>query len=184
MTLEKRDVPGYEGRYHLDPETMSVINSKTGRALKPRIDGAGYCEVQLWKNNERKHKTLHRLFSEVYHDNPDGLPCVHHKDESTTNYALDNLEWCTYSENQRSGTVNERRGRAISEAVRGKPRPWIAEQKGKPVIVTDEHGNETRYPSGREAARQLGVRQSGVTYVLAGQRKTVAGCRVRYATNE
>lgn len=54
-------------------------------------------------------------------------------------------------------------------------------KRNKPVIAIDGWGNETLYSSGREAARQLGITQSGVTYVLSGQRKTSGGYRFRYA---
>lgn len=54
-------------------------------------------------------------------------------------------------------------------------------RRNKPVIAIDGWGKETRYSSGREAARQLGITQSGVTYVLSGQRKTSGGYRFRYA---
>ena len=54
-------------------------------------------------------------------------------------------------------------------------------KRNKPVIAIDGWGNETEYPSGREAARQLGIRQSGITYVLSGERKTAGGYRFRYA---
>ena len=66
MKLEPKPVPGYENNYYLDPENMTVVNSKTGRVLKPRKDGAGYAEVQLWRNNKGTHKRLHRLFAEAY----------------------------------------------------------------------------------------------------------------------
>lgn len=53
--------------------------------------------------------------------------------------------------------------------------------KPKPVIAKDSLGNETRYSSGREAARELGIHRSGVTYCLSGQRMTAGGYRFRYA---
>lgn len=181
MVFEPKPIPGYEENYYLDPSRMAVVNKKTGRPLKPRLDGAGYAEVQLWKNNKGTHKLLHRLFAEAYIPNPDGLPEINHKDEDPGNYQLDNLEWCDHPYNINYGTSNERRGAAISKALRGKPKPWVAEQKGIPVIAIDGWGDETWYPSGREAARQLGIRQSSLTYVLSGQRKTAGGYRFRYA---
>lgn len=181
MNLKQKPVPGYEGRYHLDPEIMRVVNTRTGRPLKPTVDGAGYAEVQLYRNNKGTHKRLHQLFAEAYIPNPNNLPEVNHKDEDPTNFQLDNLEWCTHPYNMNYGTINERRGQNISKALRGKPKPWVAEQKGKPIVAIDAWGNETVYPSGREAARQLGVRQSSITYVLSGQRKTANGYRFRYA---
>ncbi len=178
--MEKKPVPGYEEEYYLDPVSMKVINRRTGRALKPMKDGAGYAEVQLYKHNKREHKLVHRMFAEAYIPNPDGLPDINHKDENPMNYALDNLEWCTKSYNQNYGTANERRGKAISVANRGKPHTWNSGKKRRPVVATNGWGEEVRFASGREAARELGLRQSGITYVLSGKQKTTGGYRFRY----
>lgn len=160
---------------------MRVVNTRTGRPLKPQQDGAGYAEVQLWRNNKGTHKRLHRLFAEAYIPNPDNLPEINHKDEDPRNFSLDNLEWCTHPYNMNYGTVNERRGRNISAAQRGKLKPWVAEQKGIPIIAIDGWGNETYYKSAREAGRQLNLDQSSITAVLRGRQKTVHGFRFRYA---
>ena len=180
LNLERKPVPEYEDHYYLDPDSMSVVNKKTGRPLKPQRDGAGYAEVQLWKNNKGKHMTLHRLFAEAYIPNADNLPYINHKDENPMNYNLDNLEWCTQSYNQTYGNVNEKRGPKISAALKGKPKPWVAEQKSIPIIAIDPWGEEYQYPSAHEAARQLNLDQSGITGVLRGRRKTIGGYRFRY----
>ena len=181
MNLTKKPVPGYEDNYYLDPENMSVVNKKTGHILKPQRDGAGYAEVQLWKKNKGEHKMLHRLFAEAYIPNPDNLPYINHKDENPMNYNLNNLEWCTQSYNQKYGTANNRRGPKISAASRGKPKPWVAEQKGKPIIAINPRGDRTRYPSAREAGRQLDIDQSHITSVLRGRRRTACGYSFKYA---
>ena len=180
MVLERKPIPGYEDDYYLDPNTMSVVNKKTGHSLKPRRDTAGYAEVKLWKHNKGTHKLLHRLFAEAYIPNPDNLPYINHKDENPMNYELDNLEWCTQSYNQKYGTVNERRGPKISKASKGKPRPWVAEQKSIPVIVISPNGEEIRYPSAREASRQLHVDQSSINSVLHGRRRMAGGYTFYY----
>lgn len=181
MKVNKKLVKGYEDNYYLDPDTMQVINKKTGRPLKVQYNKDGYPEVQLWKNNKRKHKSMHRLFAEAYIPNPDSLPMINHKDEGTIDYSLDNLEWCTQSYNQNYGTANSRRGPKISEANRGKPKPWVAEQKSIAVIAVDPYGNETKYPSAREAARQLGLDQSAITSVIKGRYHKTKGYTFYYA---
>lgn len=180
MQLVPKDVPEYEENYYLNPETMQVINKKTGRPLKPRTDNAGYAEVQLWKNNKGTHKRLHRLFAEAYIPNPDNLPMINHKDENTMNYNIDNLEWCDQSYNQNYGSVNAKRGVKISESTKGKPKPWVASSKGIPIISVDRLGNERRYNSAREAARVLDLDQSSITAVLKGKRKTTGNIRFYY----
>lgn len=180
MELTKKPVPGYEEQYYLDPERMAVVNARTGHCLKPHPDGAGYASVSLYKNNKGHNRTLHRLFAEAYIPNPDNLPCINHKDENIMNYNLDNLEWCTQSYNQRYGTANERRGPKISAAQKGRPKPWVAEQKGKPIVAVGPWGEESYYPSAREAGRQLGIDQSHITSVLRGRRRMACGYTFRY----
>lgn len=181
LIFEKKPIPGYEGKYHLDPENLCVVNSKTGRVLKTQYNSKGYAHVQLWKNNVGRHKDLHKMFAEAYIPNPDGLPEVNHKDENPRNCSLDNLEWCDHKYNMNYGTINERRGANISKAQQGKPKPWVREHKSVPVYAIDGWGNETWYPSGREAARQLNIDQSGVTATLTGRQKTTHGYHFRYA---
>lgn len=181
MIFEKKPIPGYEGKYHLDPEIMGVVNTRTGRVLKVQHNKLGYAHVQLWKDNKGSHKDVHRMFAEAYIPNPDNLPEVNHKDENPRNFNLDNLEWCDHRYNMNYGTANSRRGANISKAQQGKPKPWVQDYKSIPVYAIDTWGNEIWYPSGREAARQLNLRQSGVTATLTGRQKTVGGYRFRYA---
>lgn len=61
-----------------------------------------------------------------------------------------------------------------------KTRTWNSGMKRKAVVAIDGWGNETMFPSGREAARQLRINQSGITYVLSGKRKSSGGYRFRY----
>lgn len=179
--LDKRDVIGFEGMYHLDPERMAVVNSRTGKVKKPSINKTGYPGVKLWKDNKAYHKSLHRLFAEAYNDNPDSLPIVHHMDEDSTNYKLDNLEWSTLANNQRVGTVNERRGSAISKANKGSSRPWAKDIRIRMIIAVTPDGSEILFSSEREASRELGIAQSSISYVLHGTRASACGYTFRYA---
>lgn len=181
MTFEPKPVRGYEDLYYLDPNTLQVVNAKTGRPKKVRLDKHGYPELELFKDNRRKHKNLHRLFAEAYIPNPDNLPEVNHKDENKTNCHPSNLEWCTRKYNANYGTINDRRGPKISKALTGRSRPWVAEQKSVPVIGTDADGHNCYYPSGKEADRQLGMSPGSVANVLCGRQKTAGGYKWRKA---
>lgn len=78
-------------------EQGDVYNGKTKRYLKASLHNAGYLTVFV----DGKNRLLHRLLAETFIPNPDNLPCVNHKDGNKLNNDLSNLEWCTYSENNR-----------------------------------------------------------------------------------
>lgn len=44
---------------------------------------------------------LHRLVAETFIPNPDGKPCINHKDGNRKNNHVTNLEWATHSENNK-----------------------------------------------------------------------------------
>ncbi len=85
------------------------IRNYEEKILKPRIDGRGYYFVTLHGKTIEQLR-VHRLVSEAFIDNSNNKPCVNHKDSNRLNNRVDNLEWCTYSENTvhgiRAGNIN------------------------------------------------------------------------------
>ena len=69
------------------------------RILRPRKNRAGYMRINLCMP-QRATYTIHRLVAETFLPNPDNLPEVNHLDGNRLNNKVDNLEWCTTSENQ------------------------------------------------------------------------------------
>lgn len=76
-----------------------VISKKRNIEIKPNIKKTGYANAILSVEGKILHKSIHRLVAETYIPNPDGKPCVNHKDGNKLNNCVDNLEWCTYQEN-------------------------------------------------------------------------------------
>lgn len=76
-----------------------IFSKKTGKKLKYRLNDKGYPSVSLSVNGKAVFRRVHRIIAEVFIPNPENKPCVNHKDRDRTNFNIDNLEWCTYSEN-------------------------------------------------------------------------------------
>ena len=99
-----KSIPGYEGLYAVD-EYGNVYSLVQGRSRRKGIlrsyqNTAGYLKVNLYdKNGKCKKKYVHRLVAEAFIPNPLHKPNVNHKDCNVKNNSVDNLEWCTQSEN-------------------------------------------------------------------------------------
>lgn len=71
------------------------------RILKPYLGTNGYYMVTL-SNRGRKCKfPIHRLVATAFIQLNKDKPCVNHKDGNKLNNKVDNLEWNTYSENNK-----------------------------------------------------------------------------------
>lgn len=95
-----KPITGYGGKYEVSNlgNVKSFVIYKNGRIIKPS-NTDGYLRVMLYDNG-RKTFTVHRLVLQTF------LPIeenkeVNHKNHITTDNRLENLEWCSSSENKR-----------------------------------------------------------------------------------
>ncbi len=72
-----------------------------GKLINGEICKTGYKRVHVSHNGIEYKFLVHRLVAMAFIPNPDKLPCVNHKDGNKQNNCADNLEWVTYSENQK-----------------------------------------------------------------------------------
>lgn len=110
--MEWRAIKGYEGLYEVSNTGLvkslekRVDSGKCHRRWRVQIlshgtDSKGYLRVSLSKNGVTKTHKIHRLVAQAFIPNPDNLPQVNHIDGNKTNNRVDNLEWCSQSENMR-----------------------------------------------------------------------------------
>lgn len=79
--------------------TGEVINTRTGRKLKPDITKHGYHRFTLSKNGEVKRFFAHQLVALHYIPNPNHSKMVNHINGVKTDNRIENLEWCTCKQN-------------------------------------------------------------------------------------
>ncbi|WP_160171137.1 NUMOD4 motif-containing HNH endonuclease [Pseudomonas syringae] len=67
--------------------------------LVERAKSKDYPRIILKVEGKAKAYLIHRLVAEVFVPNPEGLPCINHKDGDKSNPSPENLEWCTHQQN-------------------------------------------------------------------------------------
>lgn len=87
-TLERTVNCGDKIKMHI-PESIMKVRIKSG-----------YVCVGLMVDGKYKQCTIHRLVATHFKENPLNLPCVNHIDGNKENNNDDNVEWCSYSDNQ------------------------------------------------------------------------------------
>lgn len=75
------------------------IRKYKGTSKATRLTSDGYLKCNLKNNGERFDFRVHRLVAEAFIPNIDNKPVINHKNGIKTDNRVENLEWCTVSEN-------------------------------------------------------------------------------------
>lgn len=127
-----KPIKGYEGFYEVSNlGNVRIVERRVRfgnqfrtvkpKNLKPNDNGKGYKYYSLRVNGGKvKHVYAHRVVAEVFLCNCFDLPEVNHIDGNKSNNCVDNLEWCTRSENlvhaHRTGLNYSLKGEANPQA--------------------------------------------------------------------
>jgi hypothetical protein len=99
-----KNIIGYEGIYSISNlgrvKSANYNGTNTQRIMKSRVGMVGYVIINFHKNLKRKTKTIHRLLAIHFIPNPENKKEVNHIDGDKSNCNIENLEWCTRSENK------------------------------------------------------------------------------------
>ncbi|MCX6204879.1 MAG: NUMOD4 motif-containing HNH endonuclease [Bacteroidetes bacterium] len=105
-------VKGYEGFYEISDtgkvngmDRMVVskkgLTRKKGKLIKIRVNNDGYIEVRLSKDSRTTTTFIHILIAKAFIPNPLNKLEVNHINGIKADNRIENLEWCTHSENMK-----------------------------------------------------------------------------------
>lgn len=184
MVEEWKPVVGYEGLYEVSNmgrvrSLDRIIDAKTkigtpckrkvkGRILKNGKDGHGYHHVNLCGRRKKHFAAIHRMVAEAFLPKVEGKNYVNHIDSDYTNNNVENLEWCSASEN----------------IVHGWKFGNINSHNAKPVQMLSSSGEILKeFSSIAEASRCTGICETGIRGCCKNKPKyhTAGGYKWQYA---
>lgn len=187
-----KDIKGFEGLYQIsnlgNVKSLSKshksgfmgkgITVRPEKIRKLSKDKDGYMCVSLSLNGKVFSKKVHRLVAEAFIPNPSKKHEVNHKNLLKNDNRVENLEWCSRSENQKhaykEGALKNNFNKEISRANGLK--------KAKKVFAYDFKTNEFLWEeySISEACRKYSLDKRSVQRVLKGEKRYVKNIVLRF----
>jgi hypothetical protein len=166
-----------KGKKYID--SLGRHQNRKPRNVSVRCGTGGYLCVDLNANGVNVQKCIHVLLATAFISNPENKPTVNHKNGIKLDISIDNLEWATYSENNKH---------AVDTGLRQSP--WtgkfgIDNPKSKPIIQYDKANNKINdFANAREAKRITGIDYKHISECCLGKRKSTGGYIWKYNVQE
>ncbi len=152
-----KDIKNYEDLYQINEHGKVRRENKI---LKTLYDSNGYSAICLCKNGVPKRYRIHRLVAETFVPRIEGKNTVNHKDGNRTNPHVDNLEWCTMSENHKHAF--RELGKVPNRGMKG--RFGKAHNRSKSFRVKMKDGSVKDFGSGLEFKRRTELDHTSISW--------------------
>ena len=158
MSEQWKDIKGYEGIYQVSTlgrvkRLAGVIETERGprrlpERYKKAVIIAGYLYYSLYINDIEERCAAHRLVASAFIPNPENKPHVNHLNGIKADNRVENLEWCTRSENMqhalKTGLWEQYDRHGEKNPMYGKHHSQDAKQKIADVHRGTHHSEETK----------------------------------------
>lgn len=173
MSATWKQIDGFDG--YAVSDSGLVMNTRTGKVLKPKSAGKGYQQVCLPGGS---YRYIHRLVAQAFIDNEAGLPQVNHLDGDKANNAATNLEWCTAAQNLQHAYATG----LLDESACRKPVRGASHRSSRPVCMESDTGHiRITFASIRDASQAMGIDYSTIHGAAHGRFKHAGGWRFGFA---
>lgn len=156
----------------LKVSSNGVIRDINGNQIKQHING----HYKVIRINKKAH-LVHRIVAMAFLPNPESKPQVNHKNCIKTDNRLDNLEWCTASENAKHAYENG----LLPKCFSSQHQPTGPHPKRRAVVQLDKEGNfMAQFDSIIEASRITKINHKMISMVCVGRRFRAGWCLWKY----
>lgn len=101
-----KDFPNYKVSNLGSVKSLNYRNKRIEKKLAKRKNQDGYIMAMLRHNGVSKNKRVHRLVAEAFIPNHNNKPYINHINGVKSGNRIENLEWCTSSENNKHAFIN------------------------------------------------------------------------------
>lgn len=161
MKTKYQDIPWFEWKYWISTDWEVYSYPKrhwpTNALYKGKIvkswNNRNYRQIKLLVNWKIKAQSIHRLVAITYLPNTENKPWINHKNWNPSDNRVENLEWCTISENTLHGYRVLWRKQTAAQIEWARK---LGTSKGKKVMQLTKEGILCKiYPSTENAAKAL-----------------------------
>lgn len=161
MSVKIRGYPNYQ-----ITEEGNVYSLKSKKYLKKSLDGNGYYKISLCKNGKQKTFKIHRLVASHFLKNIENKICVNHKNGNKLDNSVNNLEWCTHSENIKHAYDIKLKMPRKGNQYSNKNIFWKISKKDK-IFILKNMNKKTQ----KQIAKELNVHQSTISLTIKKLKK-------------
>ena len=166
--------------YTITKDGLTIIGiGRIKKKITLQYDKDGYLACGLYKNKKRYYLRVHRLVAETYIPSIDNKPHINHINGIKCDNRIENLEWCTITENINHGhSIGLYDNAKIQSSIRGKAKPkehFSSMGKGNRKLSDDDirsirHLATTKQKSYKELASIYNYDRSSIGKIVRRQR--------------
>lgn len=169
---------GFEELYQIN--NLGNIRNKKGNIIKSYPNKQNYLRVSLRKNDKQKTYLVHRLVALTFMPNPENKPQVNHINGIKDDNRIENLEWCTQSDNNKHAW--EQGLKIVTKKHSNASKENGEKYRSIKINQYDLQGKYIKtWNSVREAERTL--KMYGISQCCKGKCKTIGGYIWKYRSD-